>query len=282
MDIPDPILSFLEQSRPAVKLHINTHRRLESNLSHVEMPLIQSLCFLITHKLAREYDRQSRMAQLKEILLHVPNLRKLEIELARYWRDRRIGNHHGLRLPLNPSDRLPSLHELIISGSPGLYEFDLQHCRLLGQCADWSLLRRLDLGHSCSQYLFDELGPRLHRLRSLTIGIRLGTTRISRWCREPVDLDSLDPVIRFIRSVAGLHELRVWDQNCNARKMIAVIIESQRSLQRLSYRLVNPPHRFSKNLKEWTTSQLLDLRDNCPDLSSLQLYAPLLDQTQVG
>lgn len=223
------------------------------------------------------------MDELKEILLHASNLRNLDIGFTYYWLNRNVANPRLLQLPLHASDQLPPLHELTLSGPPETYEFDVEHCRMLSQCMDWSQLRRLDLGISCPEHIFNEMGGRLHSLRSLSIGVRTGERLLSTWLSGRLTCRSVDSVTRFIRSVPGLHELIVTDLNPSAPEIAEAILGSQKSLQLLAYRVCPAYRRRQEGCSyAWTTTQLHELRQSCRDLSHLEIDFPLTKRALVN
>lgn len=280
MDIPRPILSILEQQWSDVKLSVTNHDRLETKLPLLATPLLRSLRFNATPGPSGTYDKldgYSKMPELREIMLNAPNLRKLDITFAPYWMNRNVADPNILQLPLKSTDRLPSLHELIFSGPPDTYEWNSQHCTLLRQCMDCSQLRLLDLGLSCPGPLFEEIGGSLPNLRLLTIGIRTGEARLTIWRQDPPSCRTLGPTIRFINIVRGLHQLDITDFDPAADVLASTIINSQQALQRLSYRVSSVGWR-SLPQHLWTASRLQELREQCPNLSHLEIDFPLVEQ----
>ena len=176
-----------------------------------------------------------------------------------------------LNLPLDPSDRLPTLHELIFSGNPNVYMFDREHCQLLRQCMDWSQLRCLDLGISCPLHFFEEFGGSLPKLESLTMGIRTSIRKLpsSNQPSGPPACDDSRIAARFIESVPGLKELHITDCDPRLGVFASAVLTSQKSLQVLSYWAINTLQ------GAWTMANIMDLCLSCPDLSSLHFEISL-------
>ncbi|KAL8658855.1 MAG: hypothetical protein Q9226_000745 [Calogaya cf. arnoldii] len=202
IDIPRPIITILEQLRPDVKLSVTVHDRPKTDVSLLATPLLRSLKFNTTPGYPGPYDHWDgypKMPELKKIMLNTPNLRKLDITFAPYWMNRNAVNPRALQLPLEPTDLLPPLHELILSGPPDTYEWDPQHCKILHQCIDWSQLRLLDLGQSCPGPFIEEFAGSLPSLRSLTMGVRTDEARLSIWRYEDSPTcKTMKPIIPFI------------------------------------------------------------------------------------
>ncbi|KAL8832012.1 MAG: hypothetical protein Q9170_005045 [Blastenia crenularia] len=269
LDIPGPIISVMEQTRPDFKLCFRQHNREESDFRRLATPLLHSLSFNASGGPIKTYNRRDRfnkMAALKETLLHAPNLRKLELDFPYHWDDY-PGLSFVTQLPLDTSDRLPTLRELSFSGQPNVYQFDLRHCRLLSYCMDWSQLRLLDLGRSSPGHLYEELNGRLPSLRSLTLGLQVSTS-------EPTTDYNLYSLINFIRSVPTLHELDITNTTNRIDKLVYGILESQKTLQKLAYRTLLSSSDIAVNC--WTISQLQALHDQCPDMAHLELDIPLI------
>ena len=254
-------------------------------------PLLHSLSFGIFNISARagqptQLEQYSKLPELREILLNTPGLKKLDIGFKFHWKGSGIKfagiteKAHVLNIAINQSDRLPSLHELILSGpSEEAYEFDKPHCELLRRCMDWSQLRRLDIGISCPQHLFEEVSGSLSSLKSLKMGIRVGSRE--HWRNEygPMTSSSLENVTRFIEAVPGLHELIITDLEDAADTIAANIVANQKSLHKLAY-LASIRRRGWQNLSRvppnvWRMTQLLELKDQCPTLSYLEINMPL-------
>lgn len=252
-------------------------------------PLLHSLSFGILNHTATvtatdQLAQYSLLPKLKEILLESPNLRKLDIKFEYNWISRRvkwtgnIANPHPLNLPLDPSDRLPPLQELTFSGPGETYEFDSRHCQVLRQCMDWTHLRRLDLGLSCPQHFFEEIGGSLHSLRSLTMGIRTGDRYYTHWPHGPLTCENLGTVTTFLESVPNLRELNITDLESAAEELAPTIIATHKSLRKLSYyNSINRKYRRRKPPSAWTITQLQDLREQCPNLSHLEIDVVLAE-----
>lgn len=142
---------------------------------------------------------------------------------------------------------------------------------------EWSQLRLLDLGLSCPGPLFEQIGGSLPNLRSLTMGIRTGEARLPIWRQIPPSCRTLGPVIRFMATVRGLHELDITDFDHAGDALASTILNNQKALQRLSYRVSSVGCR-SLPQHLWTASQLQELREQCPDLSHLEIDFPLVEQ----
>jgi len=283
MLIPERVISKLEQQWPNSKLIVSNHDHNMTDTRLLSSPLLYTLVFGIRNRM-RDHEIQeqnSKLPELRDILLESPQLRRLNIKTRYSWMqpiyqteqiERRL-----LNLPLQPSDRLPPLTELSFSG-PDTYELDLEHCQLWSQCMDWSQLYTLNLGISCPQHLFSEIGPQLVGLKELTMGIRTGDRRYEHWKFGPMTCDHLMLVLNFIESVPDLYELNLTDLDASPDIVPLWIVDCQRSLQSLSYHA--SMHR-SEDLREgphaWDAAQLPYLRQRCPDLAHLLLDFPLVD-----
>lgn len=284
-DIPECVIAKLEKQWPNAKLIVGNHDRGDSDTRLLSSPLLYDLTFGINNWKAGDQTREqhSKLPELRDILLKNPQLRKLDIRTKYRWIQRKRGwpeydtLPHLMHLPLLPTDRLPILTELRFSG-PDTYELDLQHCQLLNQCMEWSQLHTLDLGLSCPQHFFEEIGGHLVGLKSLTMGVRTGDRKYEHRKYGPMTCEDLRPVNRFIESVPGLAELNITDLDAAAPVVVLTILESQQSLQTLSYH--TSMHRSYQRRQlphSWTTAQLDSLRQQCPSLSSLEVDFPLED-----
>ena len=285
--IPERVISRLEQQWPNTMLMVNNYDRADTDTRLLLSPLLYSLSFGVLNSTAtvtstHQLEQFSRLPDLKDILLKTPNLKILDIRFKYNWMYRAVkwtgksATPHLLNLPLNPRDRLPTLHELSFSGPPETYELDLRHCQLLKQCMDWSQLYRLDIGINCPQHFFEEIGSCLLNLKSLTMGVRTGERRYGHWTCGPLTCDDLGPVIRFIESVPDLHDLCITDLDAAVETLVPTILASQRSLQNFSYLASrHRRHQRQKIPHAWTPAQLLDLRQRCPNLSHLTIDFPL-------
>lgn len=290
IEMPARAIHRLEQQWPNAKLVVDRHDRADNAVRLLSSPLLYSLKYSTQNHTATvtatdQLAQYSKLPELREILLKSPNLKKLDInfkynwiEQGRIWK-KSTAKPGLLHLPLQPPDRLPTLLELSLSGPPETYEFDLRHCQILSQCMDWSHLRRLDVGISCPQYLFEEIGSRLGNLRSLTMGVRTGNRRWMHWPYGPLTCESRDTVVDFIRSVPGLRELYLTEFDNAAEEVASVIIESQSSLRKLSY--LAAMHRSGRGPSNetpytWTILQLHELRRRNPELVCLELNLPIV------
>ena len=221
---------------------------------------------LVTSKEADQLDPYSR---LRKFLLSATNLRRLDIKNFS-----RSHTPSSLHLPPQPSDRLLPLYALRLSGHPGLFGFVGEHCGTFSQCIDWTRLRRLDLGSYCPRHLFEEISSRLSNLGSLTMGIQTDQNGDST-------SRGLVPIVKFIESLPGLHVLRLRDFTYAIETMSSVIVNSQTSLQELSYRAAGFRQnlcRLSRNLPSaWEPSQLRELILRNPELSRLEIDVPLVE-----
>lgn len=287
-DLPERVISQLEKQWPSVKLIVSEYDRMGTDTRILSSPLLHELTFGINNwKSGYEVQEQySRLPKLREVLLESPQLKKLDIRTQYSWLQRGIWPGHTttfetrprlLNLPLQPSDRLPSLDELRFSGRD-IYELDLEHCQLLKQCMNWSQLRTLDLGLSCPQHFFEEIGDKLVSLKSLGMGITTGDRKYLYWKYGPMtcNYNHYEPVRQFLRCVSGLYELRITDLATAARLIVADLLDSQESLRTLSfhssmrrrYRQKHKPH-------AWKMTQLDELRHRAPDLEDLEIDFPL-------
>jgi len=227
-------------------------------------------------------EQRSRLPELRNVLLNNTKLRVLDIRTqSNFSRGMRGPGDHtkfrSMNLPLQPSDRFPPLHELRFSGS-ATYEFELSHAKLWSQCMDWSQLRTLDLGISCPQHFFEEIGSQLIGLRSLTMGIGTGPRNYVVWKFGPMTCDTLQPASQFIASLSGLQELHITDLDAAAEKIVPTIVQTQTSLQVLSYHTSMHRRLEPKMLPcTWTTAQLDELQQRAPNLSRLSIDLPLED-----
>ncbi|KAL8889627.1 MAG: hypothetical protein Q9215_003135 [Flavoplaca cf. flavocitrina] len=229
-----------------------------------------------------QLEQYSKLPELREILLRSSNLQKLDIKFEYNWLDRKAvwtgitARPHVLNLPLQPSDRLPSLQELTFSGPPETYEFTREHCRLWKQCMDWSHLRRLDLGISCPQYFFEEIGSCLTNLRSLAMGVRIGDRYFTHWAQGPLTSNNINVVTNFITCIPMLQELSLTNFVSGESDLFQSIRTKCTSLRKLYYHasinrhdhLVKPYILYPVLVA--TISELLELRQ-------LTFDFPLLD-----
>ena len=221
----------------------------------------------------------SMFTELKDILIRAPSLKELDVkfEINRISSGGATGSPHVLNLPLEPGDKIPPLQSLSFSGPEETYEFDIEHCKLLRQCMDWSQLRRLDLGLNCPQHLFAEVGCQLSGLRSLTMGIRTGGRLYRNWKVGPLTCDSLDQAATFIEAVPGLHELNLTDLNASVRTIAPAILRSQNSLRKFSYLSSLYRHRPRNTISNrvWTTQDIRWLYRQNLKLSQMEVDFPL-------
>ena len=244
--IPDEVIQALAQYHPQADLVVQKHDRADTDWTLLSTPLLHSLSFSIHNYTATvtatdQREQYSKLPELRKVLLQSPNLKKLNIEFKRNWINGRMewsgdcAHPALLQLPLEPTDRLPSLHELSFSGPPETYEFDLQHCILLRECMDWTHLQRLDLGISCPQYFFEQIGSQLSSLRALSMGIRTGDRRYKSWLQGPLTCNDLETVTRFLEALPRLHELRLTDFCDAAEEIVPAILTNQTELRVLRY-----------------------------------------------
>lgn len=279
------MVAKLEKQWPRAKLTVGNHDRGDSDIRLLSSPLLYALTFGINNWQSghEAQEQHSKLPELRDVLLKNPQLRKLDIRMKYRWIQRKRGwpeydtIPHLLHLPLLPTDRLPTLHELRFSG-PDTYELDLQHCKFLSQCMEWSQLQSLDLGLSCPQHFFEEIGGYLVSLKSLTMGIRTGARNYEHWTYGPMTCENLAPVTRFIDSVPALTSLNITDLDAAAATIVPAILESQHSLHTLSYHTsMQRKYQRRKIPYSWTTSQLDSLLQQCSHLSSLHIDFQLKD-----
>ena len=290
LNIPERIIAKLEQSWPKAKLLILKYDLVCDDLRSLSSPSLHSLKYSILNHTATvvatdQLAQYSKFPDLRKVLIDSSNLKNLDIEFKYNWMSRNRwpstnATPHLLYLPLQPSDKLPTLEELSFSGPPETYEFDLDHCQLLSQCMDWSRLTRLDLGISCPQHFFEQIGWRLCSLKSLSMGIRTGSRYWCHWAQGPLTCESLDPITSFIDSLPELHELCLVDMAYAVDSVAPIIVESQHSLRKLSYTtsMHRKKHRgtpLEKRLHTWTQARLRKLLERCPDLTQLEIDFPL-------
>ncbi|KAL8947811.1 MAG: hypothetical protein Q9222_005950, partial [Ikaeria aurantiellina] len=272
-DIPTSVILRLEQHWPDVHLSIGDHDRATTDFRALTSPLLQSMSFCILNHTAtttatHQLEQYSKLPELRDILLKVPNLRKLDIKFVYNWIPRRVNwsghlaNPRLLNLPLEPLDRLPTLTDLTFSGPPETYEFTLEHY----------------LGFSCPQFFFEEIGPQLENLESLTMGIRIGNRRYTHWPQGPLTCSDMSTVYRFLEQVPYLHELRITDLGVAPAYHAPFILETQTSLQVLSYHAsLDRSGRKRRDPYTLTTAGLLALKSRFVDLSHLEIDLPLSD-----
>ena len=132
--------NILEQRWPDVELRVGNYDRPELDTRLLSSPLLQSLSFCVLNHTTTlvatdQLAQYSYFSELREMLQKAPNLKELDIKFQYNWRRRRVDwsgkTTRALNLPLESSDRLPSLHKLSFSGPPETYEFSLEHCQLL-------------------------------------------------------------------------------------------------------------------------------------------------------
>ena len=243
--------------------------------------LLHSLSFCVLNRTAT-VTATSQLAQfslfrrLREVLLKSSNLKNLDVKFKYNWMPANV-DWSGvipclLNLPLQPSDQLPPLRELSFSGPPETYELDLKHCQLLKKCMDWTQLQRLDLGLSCPQYFFEEIGSQLISLKWLKIGIRTGNRYYEYWHQGPLTCEDLGTVVRFIESVPHLCELYITDLSAAAETIAPAILASQRSLEKFSYVASMYRNKVRRRYPMvFSTIQLVELYEQCPGLVDLEL-----------
>ena len=288
-DIPENVISKLQKEWPDAKLEVSNNYLRRTDIRMYSSPLLHSLKFNILNHTATvvatdQLEQYSIFPDLRKILIKSPNLRKLSIIFGYNWMPSRV-NWSGdiaaprvLNLPLIPSDWLPPLHELSFSGPPETYEFDLEHCRIWSKCMDWSQLRRLDLGISCPQHFFEQIGSQLRSLRSLTAGIRTGNRRYTHWKCGPLTCENLGTFTSFIESLPGLQELRVTDFEASPEKISSVIVYGVEDLRSLSYHAsICRSSRRSGKPHAWKVLALEYLRRRHPNLSHLEVDFPLVE-----
>ncbi|KAL8646784.1 MAG: hypothetical protein Q9226_006712 [Calogaya cf. arnoldii] len=242
--IPEAILAKLEQRWPDVVLSVAAHNHPITDTRSLHSPLLHSLSFCILNHTATvgatdQLEQYSKLPELREIMLRSGNLRKLDIKFEYNWMSRHAewsgitANPHVLNLPLQPSDRLPPLQELTFSGPPETYEFTLAHCQLWKQCMDWSQIRRLDLGISCPQHFFEQLGNSLTSLKSLTMGVRTRDRCYTHWLQGPMTCDNLNTVQIFLTSVPALYEFDVTYFDRGFIEVLSGVLTRHKSLRKL-------------------------------------------------
>lgn len=95
---------------------------------------------------------------------------------------------------------------------------------------------------------------------------------------EPMTCDTLQPASQFIASLSGLQELHITDLDAAAEKIVPTIVQTQTSLQVLSYHTSMHRRLEPKMLPcTWTTAQLDELQQRAPNISGLSIDLPLED-----
>ena len=274
--IPERIISKLEYQWPNVKLVISSfyHTHLDPRL--LTSPLVYSLKYPMLDKLIETEGIPQRpqppypsLPKLSKILLEASNLRSLGLDIMFGSNWAKVAS---LKLPLQPSDRLPPLYALRLSDASETFGSDNEHCGMFSRCMDWTCLRRLDLGSSCPQHFLEEIGSRLSNLKSLTMGVEPDAD----WASQ-----SLTSVVKFIESLPGLHVLRLTDKTNAFETMSSVIVESQKSLQDFSYRDLLRRD-TDREVSYWEPSRLRELIVRNPELSQLEFDVPLVEQKWVS
>lgn len=234
------------------------------------------------------HERQEQISKLPEllsVLVRSPRLRNLDIRTKYSSIDSRTiesdrDKPHLFRLmnlPLENQDRLPPLHALRFSG-PDHYDFGPLHCKRWSECMDWSQLQYLDLGLSCPEDFFEQIGGSLRNLKSLTAGIRTGNRRYIHWKYGPMTCRTLEPAKQFILSLAGLHELCVTDLDNATEMIIPVILDAKQPLRKLSYHVsMHRTYEWKERPCTFSISQLDDLHGRFPYLSWLRIDFPLIN-----
>lgn len=173
--------------------------------------------------------------QLREAILSLPNLRSLTVDVHQapklidkaasvlrqpgqnhYWTETRDAgaystvdptlNIYKVQIPFQPTDKIPPLEELNIEATT--YDFDEQHCSVLLDCIDWTKIKRLKLGTSNSQLLFEYLLGCLPQLQCLDFAAKstgVEHRRLPGYYRKT----NLHAYSRFLRSIVSLRELTV-------------------------------------------------------------------------
>ncbi len=88
--------------------------------------------------------------------------------------------------------------------------------------------------------------------------------------------ETLEPATHSSASLSGLQELHITDFGAAAETIVPTILETQKSLQALSYH-ASTERRFNRLQvpSRWSTAQLNELRQKCPDMSRLSIDFPL-------
>ncbi len=285
--IPEAIIAKLETRWPNVILNMYAHNHPITDTRSLYSPLLRSLSFCIqnnaaTFRVPRKLKQHSKLPELREALLRSPNLRKLDVKFEYSflnWYDEWSGiiaSPHLLHLPLQPGDRLPPLQELVFSGPPETYEFTLEHCQLWQNCMDWSHLRRLDLGISCPQYFFEQLGDRLTSFTALSMGVRIGARDYGPWIRDgPLACDSVLSIGTFLGSIPRLEELTITSFHSCAVDFFHGIFEKHSSLRKFYYHM--SMHRSVTTFASTSRVIVLDMLPfTLPELRELTIDLPLV------
>lgn len=286
--IPEAIIAKLENGWPDAILNMYAHDLPITGTRSLYSPLLRSLSFCLpitedTFREPRKLEQRSKLPELREALLRSPSLRKLDVKfvdrifLIGYEKSSGIiASPHLLHLPLQPGDRLPPLQELVLSGPPETYEFTLEHCQLWKNCMDWSHLRRLDLGISCPQYFFEQLGDRLTSLTALSMGVRIGARDSTPWTKEgPLACDSVLSIGTFLGSILRLEELTITSFHSCTVDFFHEIFDKHSSLRKFYYHMST--HRSGTTFASTSRVLVLDMLPfTLPELRELTIDFPLV------
>lgn len=108
-----------------------------------------------------------------------------------------------VQLPLRQSDRLPPLEELTLDAK--FYSFDTVHCSILRESIDWSRLKRLKIGSSRADKLFDLLHNSVPQLQCLDFAYQANSRDIYPY----LYVVNLRACTQFITTIRKLRELTV-------------------------------------------------------------------------
>ena len=181
----------------------------------------------------------------------------------------------------NPSAKLPKLHDLTLEPYSRAYDIGRKPRHIWTRCLDFSQLRCLDLGIGCPGTFIEQLVGNVPKLRSLTLGIKHGVQdRRNFSCEDPRLVE------RFIESVDSLHELSITNYCTDPSFLFAAMQKYYRSLEAISFH-TPPDGRLHDGAHcelppVWTVDQIMEVYDQCPNLSNLELDVALVEGQWVG
>ncbi|KAF2831759.1 hypothetical protein CC86DRAFT_143063 [Ophiobolus disseminans] len=151
--LPDDLLHALHRHHPDAQLCLSSRQFDQAALasSQLHRLSVSIPCFDLINPVS-----VAPFEQLRQILTNDSNIRRLSMDVHIDAEAHALpqGTYAArstpdtIQLRLEPTDRLPSLEELVIK--PHTYYFAREHCTRLYQCMDWTKLKRLKLGTSNS------------------------------------------------------------------------------------------------------------------------------------
>ncbi|KAF1842755.1 uncharacterized protein K460DRAFT_134131 [Cucurbitaria berberidis CBS 394.84] len=195
--LPGGLLSILHERLPDVRLCATVN---DLDQALLDSPQLHRLAVSLPDLDPTDHKKPVLWEQLKQILVHCHNLRRLMLDVhpdrtvrplpdltiegtqnsvvvESYTRwgyrgvstDADITSHRSreseknmVQIPLEPGDVLPTLEDLDIRAKT--YNLDARHCAQLLHCMNWTRLRRLRLGPSDPKMFFETFKDKLPNL----------------------------------------------------------------------------------------------------------------------